>query len=209
MKVPIYSKQNVLNPVEKETAKYYERVIISKPEFITLHLSPIVASPPNSPGMSTKPYRSSYLANRGIPPWSKVLFIIDTCHSSYMTHFPFMYLSKEQKMIPTPVQNSFVQHVDMPYCVSISSCEVDKITKSPHEGSQLTQVLFSQLMNVSDPLNFMQFYYYIINTDNSIFKNYIVRNTLTPVLSSTSNNSELHVPFFSNSTIVKPRKIVK
>lgn len=216
MRIPIYSKVNVMIPVENGIARHYEEQTLSEPNFITIQLSETTSSSHNSPSLlatsptvSAKPVRSSYLANRGIPPWSNVLFIIDACHSAHMTHFPFVYHTSEQKMTPSPFYNTFVHHVDMPHCVSISSCEVDKITKSPHEGSQLTQVLFSQLKDINTSLNFRQFYYYIVNTKNNMFKNYFISNTLTPVLSSTSNNVDLNVPFFGTDVIIKPKKIIK
>lgn len=209
MRIPVYSKYQSLVPIEKSGAKFYEEETISEPSFVIASLSPTVPSPQNSPGMDAKPYRSSYLANRGFPPWSKVLIIVDACHSAHMTHFPFVYLQKEQELASSPIQNVFVNHADIPYCVCISSCDVDKTTKSETEGSQLTQIIFSQLKDVTEPLNFRQFYYYIVNSNNSLFKWYLTVKTLTPVLSSTANNVDNEIPFFSNRIVVRPRKIVK
>lgn len=216
MRIPVYSKVSVMIPIEKGLAKYYEEQILSEPNFITVRLSEIKSSPSNSPillasspNISAKPVRSSYLANRGIPPWSKVLFIIDTCHSAHLTHFPFIYNPIEQKMIPSHFYNTFVEHIDMPYCVNLSACEIDNITKSPREGSLLTQILFAQLKDVTGSLNFMQFYYHVVNSRNKMLKSYYTSKTLTPVLSSTSNNVDLNVPFFGETSIIKPKKIVK
>lgn len=209
MRIPVYSKFKTLVPIEKGESKSYEEEITSEPSFIVVSLSPTVSSPQNSPGMSAKPYRSSYLANRGFPPWSKVLIVADACHSAQMTHFPFIYLSKEQELIPSPIQNTFVNNTDVPYCVCISSCDIDKTTKSETEGSQLTQIIFSQLKGVTESLNFRQFYYYIVNSNNSLFKWYLSSKTLTPVLSSTTNNVDSEIPFFSNKTTVRPKRITK
>lgn len=216
VEIPIYNKNIRLKPKNINGATRYEEEIISDVTLVSVYLSHITESPSNSPGMTVKPlhritknYRSTYLSNRGIPPWSRVLFIIDTCHSANMTHFPYIYSPRDQEMNSYHLENIFVSHTDMPFCVSISSCDVDKTTKSAHEGSQLTQVIYSQLRNVTETLNFSQFYFYIVNSGNSIFRSFFSNSTLTPVLSSTCNNSDALVPFFSDVKIVLPRKVIK
>lgn len=209
MRVPIYSKTISRVPINSSVSNKYENQEQSNMEYILVYLSPTIQSP-TSPSLISKPYRSTYLANRGLPPWSRVLIVVDTCHSAHMTHFPYIYFPDEQKMNPVSSMDEFVDHVDMPYCISISSCEIDKVTKSPCEGSHLTQVIFSQLMGITTSLDFRQFYYYVVNSSNRKIKSYYRKNTLTPVLSSTCNDVERHVPFFNDITInERPRRIIK
>jgi hypothetical protein len=97
----------------------------------------------------------------------------------------------------------------MPYCVCISACDADKTTSGGHEGSPLTRIIYTHLRNIEEQLTLCQFYFSITNTGNSIFRNYFTNSTLTPVLSSTGNDSDMKVPFFSNDFIVVPKKIKK
>lgn len=208
LEIPIYTKKVILTPVIKEGSKSYKEETITNVKIMNICISPITKSHLNSPGMTTKPTRSTYNANRGIPPWTQVLCVIDTCHSAHMTHFPYIYSPRTQNMDSFYLENVFVQHSDLPFCVSISSCGMDKKTKSAHEGSHLTSVFFRQLIDVNEPLNLSQFHYYMTNSKSSL-KSYVLNKTLTPVLSSTSNNSDVQVPFFSSERIVKPRRIIK
>jgi len=208
MQIPIYSKYKVRNKIIKDKAVYYKEEILSESSFITIKLSSITNSPnsnSNSPDTVKKPYRSSYLTNRGIPPLSQVLFIIDTCYSGYMTHFPYIYNCSDKKLISTSIHNSYVEHSDMPFCICLSSCNYNEITKSSPTGSFLTKVFFSTLNDINEPINLQHLYYYLIKNDNSCFGN----NKLFPVITSTSNDFNLDIPFFSNYIITKPKKIKK
>jgi hypothetical protein len=209
IEIPIYTKTVKRVHISTTTLKRYEEEIQSDVDLVSVYLSPIVSSPANSPGMTAKSYRSTYLSNRGIPPWTRVLFVIDCCHSGHMTHFPYIYSQREQKMHSFKLENTFVSHSDMPYCVCISACDADKTTSGGHEGSPLTRIIYTHLRNIEEQLTLCQFYFSITNTGNSIFRNYFTNSTLTPVLSSTGNDSDMKVPFFSNDFIVVPKKIKK
>ena len=210
--IPIYIKNISLIPVEKNGAKSYKEHISTELKFVDVALSPVCQSPSNSPGMTVRRHRSTYNSNRGIPPWSQVLFIIDACHSAHMVHFPYIYCPKDQVMKSFKLENVFVDHEDMPYCVSISSCEMENKTKSAREGSYLTQAIFTTLMTITVPLNVIQFFYYVVNSKPPRIPYPSQRRSkyLFPVLSSTSNNVDSQVPFFSeNSLIVRPKKVIK
>jgi hypothetical protein len=112
-------------------------------------------------------------------------------------------------MIQSSFYNTYVEHQDMPFCVTISSCDIDKTTKSPHQGSELTQVIFKQLSGNDFTLNFQQFYFHIISAANKLFKGFFSDSSLTPVLSSTSNRIDMTIPFFGKTIIIRPRKIYK
>lgn len=201
MKIPIYKK---IKQIINENRRNIES-ISSDYEFISVNLT----TPIESPNSEKRCYRSSYLMNRGIPATARVLIIVDTCYSGRMMHFPFIYSPTEQILTKSNLFGCFVNHIDMPYCVCISSCDADKSTKSPFDGSHLTQIICSQFSNCTESLNIMQFYYHIMNTTNSKFRNFIIKETISPVISSTSNNIVLLIPFFGHENIRKPRKIKK
>lgn len=201
MKIPIYKK---IRQIVNENERNIEH-ISSDYEFIAIDLM----SPTESPNSTERCYRSNYLMNRGIPATARVLIIVDTCYSGKMMHFPFIYSPSEQILTKSNLFGCFVNHIDMPYCVCISSCDADKSTKSPFDGSHLTQIICSHFTNFDESLNIMQFYYHIMNTTNSKFRNFIIKETISPVISSTNNSVELLLPFFGCETIRKPIKIKK
>ena len=209
LEIPIYRKIRHRVMVESHGAVHYEEQITSEPFYVPIKIASVINSPPINPLISPKPYRSSYLKNRGIPPWSKVLFIVDACHSAHMTNFPYEYSPRDQSMIYSNHINVYPEDATLPYCVCISSCEVERTTKSPAEGSLLTQLIFTQLGSITGSLNFQQLSYYILNSGNSEFNHYIVTKKLTPVISSTINSVSVDIPFFSFEKRRMPRKIVK
>ena len=207
MKIPVYRKIKTMRTINDNGIKKHIEEIESEPEFICIQLSEPIPSPETN--SQQKSYRSSYNSNRGIPYFSKVLIIADTCHSGHMTHFPFIFSDTSQALERTDFINSYVRHIDMPFCVCISSCKFDKVTKSPHKGSQLTRIIHSQFRKCKTPLNFMQFYYHMVNLPESVFREFIVKETWTPVISSTQNETTTLLPFFGCSIIERPRKIKK
>ena len=208
IEIPIYTKSIELVPIFKGMATKYKEEITSNVDLVSVQLSAVTNfSPSNSPGLNE--IRSSYLLNRGIPPWTRCLFIIDTCFSAHMTHFPFIYNNKDYMLNSYNLENTFVNHCDMPYCICISACDVDKVTKGGHEGSPLTAIIYSNFKDLNSSLNLHQFYHYINDTKNSTFISYFNNKTITPVISSTINNPDINVPFFSNETIRVPKRVIK
>ena len=199
MKIPVYKKIKKIQKV----GFYKKEVITSEFEFINIKID----SPTESPESENHCYRSSYFNKRGIPCNSKVLIIVDTCHSGKMMHFPFIYSSSLNLLIRSNLYNTYVDHTDLPYCVCISSCEFNNSTKSPEQGSHLTQVIHSHLMNLQEPLNFRQIYNILVNSERS--KHFISKKTITPVISCTYNDHFIYIPFFGYENIRKPRKIIK
>lgn len=194
MEIPIYTKIKKYKKLEVDGKKMLIIESIGVEDKITVNLSPIVNSPENSP-TDSKPYRSSYLTKRGIPPSTKMLIVIDTCYSEHMTYFPFTYEPRSQIMIPTSVFN-FDIGIDLPKCVTISSCEFNKISKCENNGSSLTKILYMQLLNFNGRLNISQLHYLIYNSQNKIINKLLKNEATHPIITSTSNDSEVDIPFF-------------
>lgn len=189
--IPVYSEFKVSR--HSETGSYIEKIALE--EKIVIFLSPPVLSPDSSPE-TTQPYRSSYSTKRGIPISTKMLIIADTCYSEHMTYFPFIYEPKTQTMIPTNNVNIEVG-IDLPYCVTISSCEADKTSRFYAEGSSLTNILFRSLRNLNGRLNIEQLHYAIYNSGNSKIMKLIASNDTHPIITSTDNKVENDIPFFN------------
>lgn len=131
-----------------------------------------------------KPNRSSYYTNRGLPISTRLLTIIDACHSGYLTYFPYEYSLKENRMIDSiNYQNDAGE---LPYCVTISSCRYNEISRSDPCGSFVTRIIWIRLKDVKGPLTIGQL-------SELLLKN----NVYNMVISSTSNSIDEDVPFFS------------
>jgi hypothetical protein len=198
LQIPIYTKQTkVVNN---------RRVVYSSREYICVQL----LKPIQSPEIVTGPYRSNYHSNRGLPSWSNVLFIVDACHSAHMTHFPYVYDHEQEQMIQNDLINPYKINVhDVPYCVCVSSCRIDSVTKSSSDGSQLTQILGNQIKNINNNLTISQLYHSFTNSSNSLFQSFLKKETLTPVITSTCKNSNLYVPFFKNISTLQIERVEK
>ncbi len=195
MRVPIYRKFKTIKTYKEEGVTRRYEDVTSEVEFVNIQLSEPEESPIKS---SSKASRSSYNSSRGIPFLSNVLIIADTCHSGNITHFPFIF--KEDSFYQTTFIDTYVKHVDIPYCVCISACTFDKKTKSSSNGSQLTKLLFNYFRKIKSSLNFNQFNYHLFNN---------ISDDLSPVISSTVNNEDKYLPFFGSKCIERPRLIVK
>lgn len=196
--IPIYSKVERIRRVDTQTQKMSVIEYFGELSYITVNLPAPINSPQNSPSIIVKPYRSSYLANRGIPFYSKLLAIIDTCYSAHMTQFPYKYDTRSQIMIQSPAFNIDV-NVDLPYCVAISSCESNKTSKFKSSGSALTTVLYLNLSKYKGRLNISQLHYLIYNnTSNNIINNLLRTQSTSPIITSTSTSTEQDIPFFTN-----------
>lgn len=204
MSIPVYSKIKTLRRIDNGVQKtnIIENIGIENP--IIIHLPPTVLTPQNSPEILDKIYRTSYLTNRGIPVSTKMLIIIDTCYSEHMTYFPFIYESKSQSMISTSNYNIEIG-TDLPFCVTISSCESHKTTKIGSSGSSLTKILYMQLVGFKGRLNIAQLHYLIYNSRNELIDKLIRKEATHPIITSTVANSEKDIPFFS----LNQTKIVK
>lgn len=197
--IPIYSKVERHRRIDTATQKMSIIEHVGELSHISVHLPAPINSPQNSPGIIVKPYRSSYSANRGIPFYAKLLAIIDTCYSAHMTQFPYIYDARHQIMIESPAFNIDV-NVDLPYCVSISSCESNKTSKFKSSGSALTTVLYLNLSKYKGRLNISQLHYLIYNTGNNIINNLLRTQSTSPIITSTSTSVENDIPFFCNYT---------
>lgn len=193
MEIPIYSKVNIQRKVQSENSHYMIVEKVGIEEKITLLLSPTVPSPVNTPEHSN--YRSSYNTMRGLDVNSRLLTIVDTCHSEHMTYFPYKYEPRSQRMIETNNFN-FLIGTDLPYCVTISSCEEQKTTKSEKSGSSLTRILYMKLMDYQNKIDISQLHYLIFNSKNNIIDELIKNGSVYPIITSTSDDSSLEIPFF-------------
>lgn len=208
MNIPLYSALKRYKKIENEFEIRYVPETLGLLEPITVRLSPPVASPINSPDMIVKPYRSTYLANRGVPFSTRMLIIVDTCYSEHMTYFPYIYDPKSQKMLET--LNSNVEcSSSMPYCISISSCERDRKTVATSSGSSLTKILHMNLLNQKININIAQLHYIIYNSNNGIINQILRNGSSHPIITSTHSNSNLQIPFFSNFKPKTTTKIIK
>lgn len=200
MTIPIYRKIDKYVRIDTDTQKKSKWFQIGKLENIYVQLQKPINSPVNSPSNITvfSTYRSSYLTNRGLPFYSKLLAIIDTCYSAHMTQFPFIYESKNQNMIPCNYFNIDI-HEDLPYCVAISSCESNKTSKFTSSGSALTKILYNNLLKCNGTLNISQLHYVVYSSDSSIINHLLRTESSHPIITSTSNNVDANIPFFSNS----------
>lgn len=201
MEIPIYNKIKIQRRSTNDLHKMTIIETIGIEEKLTLQLSPIVNSPSSSPDI-LKPYRSSYLSNRGIPVSSKLLVVIDTCYSEHMTYFPFIYENRTQNMIPTANLNIDVG-IELPYCVTISSCESTKTSRFSSSGSSLTRILFLQLSNFKGRLSISQLHYLIYNSSNRIINDLIRNESTHPIITSTISSSDIDIPFFNIPLISK------
>lgn len=202
--IPTYSKIKTIKKFEEDGRQFMKTESIGVEENISVQLTPTVISPENSPETSIKSYRSSYLTRRGVPVLSKMLIVIDTCYSEHMTYFPFSYEPRSQKMVPTSHINIDVG-TDLPFCVTISSCEANKTSTQKDSGSSLTKILYMNLIGVTNRLTISQLHYLIYNSKNNIIRDLLVTESAHPIITSTCISSEVDIPFFSNNE----RKIVK
>lgn len=199
VEIPTYSKLKILKKIEENGRFYAKSQSIGIEDKIVVKLSPTIASPSSSPSsfVSTlKPYRSSYLSNRGVPVLTKMLIIIDTCYSEHMTYFPFSYNPRSQTMNPTLNFNVDVG-IDLPYCVTISSCEADKTSTQKDSGSSLTKILYMNLIGVTSILTISQLHYIIYNSKNNIIKDLIQTGSSHPIITSTTSIADMPIPFFN------------
>lgn len=192
--IPIYSEYQIKK--HTDTGSYVDKIY--NEEFITVVLTPTVASPESSP-LVPLCYRSSYSSRRGIPVSAKMLIIVDTCYSEHMTYFPFTYDQKTQNMVSTDIRDMKIG-IDLPYCVSISSCEADKTTGFVSESSSLTGILFRAFKEFNGCLNIAQLHYCIYNSNNKKIIDILKRGVAHPIITSTSDNSSVEIPFFNTST---------
>lgn len=179
IQIPIWEKNNSL------------KGILSSKKIIECQLTLHKTNNVESPKIKSKPLRSNYVANRGIPSSTKMLILVDTCHSSNMTSFPFKYDYKKEKMIYTSTSNiDFYE--DLPFCVTIAAC--DKKTKSGVYGSVMTQKVCKKLNEMiemeNNCLTIGQLHCLIFQTNFTFFPT-------EPIISSTNDNVDITIPFFS------------
>ncbi len=208
MEIPLWSAIKSYKRVETSTEIKYISEKIGSLLPIKVQLTPPTISPLNSPDLLTKPYRSTYLANRGIPVSTRMLIIVDTCYSEHMTYFPYIYDHRFQVMNETNNSNIEIGSI-LPYCVSISSCEFNKTAGSGSSGSSLTRILYMKLRNFKNRLNISQLHYIIYNSGNNIINELIRNESSHPIITSTHHSADIDIPFFSNFKIKKAVKIEK
>ena len=151
----------------------YNNKIISSKEDIYCQLST-----PSSPKLN-KIVRSTYLANRGLSSSTKMFIIIDTCHSAQMTSFPYRYINGKMKFIPEYNIDIFE---DLPLCICLSACFEKEKTISNSNGSIFTLNIYNTLIKYKGKLSIGQL--------NYLLPKYI--------LSSTVNDIDISIPFFSD-----------
>ena len=134
-------------------------------------------------------YRKSYFENRGIPSSTKMLILIDTCHSENMTQFPFFYNYRTSEMELSQASDFNSEDNSLPYCVTIAACQENKKTKSSIVGSEVTRLIYSIFSNNR-------------NTEITIGKlnDYLgispYFSSSYPIISSTSPNPKSKIPLF-------------
>lgn len=189
--IPVYSEYQIKKTTDK--GSYIERIY--NEESVLISLSPPIESPSISPIVPIS-YRSSYMTRRGLPVSSKLLIIVDTCYSEHMAYFPYVYNEKSQSMSLTGRFETDIG-IDLPYCVSISSCEVDKTTGFVSESSSLTGILFRLLTGYNECLNIAQLHYSIYNSGIPKINDILRKGIAHPIITSTSNLSDIEIPFFT------------
>lgn len=207
IEIPTYNKLKILKRIEEDGRNFMKSENLGIEEKISIQLTPTVESPQNSPDIAIKPYRSSYLTHRGIPVLSKMLIVVDTCYSEHMTYFPYSYDPRSQTMITTSNINIDVG-IDLPYCVTISSCEANKTSTQKDSGSSLTKILYMNLIGIKTKLTISQLHYIIYNTKNNVIKELLMTESAHPIITSTSISSEMEIPFF-NSNIERVTKVIE
>lgn len=200
--IPIYSELQLKR--HTETGSYIEKIY--NEEKITIILTPTVISPENSPLLHI-PYRSSYSSNRGIPVSAKMLIIVDTCYSEHMAYFPYTYDQRTQEMCLTGNLNTNVG-IDLPHCVSISSCESDKTAGFNSGSSSLTDILYRAFLKFDGALNIAQLHYCIYNSRNNKINEILKKGSSHPIITSTSNMADVNVPFF-NFNVARELKVIE
>jgi len=177
--IPVYEKY--INHNKIQVVKNSVQCQLSKVE---------ISSPVSSPKMSCSPHikRKTYFSNRGIPAFAKMLIFIDTCHSQNMTYFPYLYDKIKNDMILCHSNIDIFE--DLPYCVTIAACSEKETTPSYENGSLATKTLFNTIhnLNLKSMCTIAQLH------------NYINKNVIHELhISSTSNNCDDYVPFFSGT----------
>ncbi len=167
---------------------------------ISIKLSPIMSSPTlsspreiRSPKKYRKPYRNSYLANRGIPSSSKMLIVIDACHSENLCNFCYHYDPVKRMMngVYTDI------YEDLPHCIAISACGKEERTKSTFTGSTFTKHIFSKLKDYTGILTIGQLHYFLFQKKHFEIFAMLSSDESTSIITSTNKDSTSMVPFFS------------
>lgn len=182
MNVPIWKKIMAINGE-----------IISEYEYVKCKLSPI-SSCIITPPCSNEQQRSSYLSNRGIPSSSRLLIIIDACHSAQMTSFPYLLKGYTFEKIK--------KYEDLPFCLCLSACHENKKTITTKNGSISTSHIKHTLSNCNDKLTIGQLYHLLKETSPKYYY------TL-PIITCTNNDIYDMVPFLSSYTEKEIIEIIK
>ena len=129
--------------------------------------------------------RSTYFANRGIPSSAKMLIIIDSCHSAQLASFLYRYYKGK---IVYLTETNMEKYDDLPYCICISACFENEKTTSSSKGSELTLSLHNILSSkCNEKITLGQLNYIFIKEKKHI-----------PVISTTVNDIDRMIPFFSS-----------
>ena len=109
-----------------------------------------------------------------------ILCIVDACHSENI--LDLQYIFKDNRFADVKGETETA-----PYCVCISSCNIDSTTPSCNEGSPFTHYIYTSLLQQQNELNIKD-----LNTimNSSIYKSIII----SPMISSSRLSSERKVP---------------
>ena len=87
----------------------------------------------------TPTHGSRYVRDRGLPAHTKMLMIIDTCHSGTMTEFHYIYNGETKKMdLTRKPPNSMYS---FPLCICLSAAGDDQDAPSTSNGSTFTRYI--------------------------------------------------------------------
>lgn len=128
-------------------------------------------------------------SDRGLPIKTKMLTIIDCCHSQSMTDFHFVYDPQIRKMIPT---NKMPIKYPSPFCVSIAASENASDAPSTSNGSPFTRTIFNIFNNSTTSET--------IKTFHTLLYDEIPRILLKckPTITATTDNSNSIIPFLTH-----------
>jgi hypothetical protein len=129
--------------------------------------------------------RNSYEINRGIPLDTEMLVLIDTCHSSTITNFPYIYDGKTM-IKRTDIKNKY------PICISIGASQDISNAPSTIRGSPFTESICTIFKNLKYSVSIKTFYNILYSTIPQILEE------SKPTITSTIDDPNQQIPFLDS-----------
>ena len=188
MSIPVTTRQVRRNKDETPYYAYSE-------ETISFHVTPGIFGRSRQPVVGEVPRPSAvvaytpmgkhakYVKDRGLPPFSKMLSIFDTCHATSMTNLPFLY--QEGRMVSTARSSSGIV---FPLCVCLSATGDDEEAPSTSIGSPFTRHMYNIFSQLSAPVSIAELHRLMYTRLPTLL------SKCGPTITSTSSTATCMVP---------------